>query len=235
MTVARRPASGAAALRAAADRGQATGKHAVVADDHALVRRGLVLVLEGLGVTTDMSVDSGDAVLVAAALHNPDMVIVDMSMPGGGLALIERLHREHPAASILVYSTFAEKDVALACFIAGASGYVWKAGPEGELETAIERLLSGRRYMSLAVSEQLADRLSGSPDASAAPHESLSKRELQVFEYLARGLSLAEAAASLGVSPNTVSTYRARVLRKLGVARDAELVRYAVRHGLIEA
>ena len=210
-------------------------KHAVVADDHALVRRGLVLVLEGMGVAADASVESGDAVLAAAAEHNPDLVIVDMSMPGGGLALVERLHKEHPHAAILVYSTFAEKDVALACFIAGASGYAWKAGPEGELETAIERLLSGRRYMSLAVSEQLADRLSGSADATAAPHESLSKRELQVFEYLARGLSLAEAATHLGVSPNTVSTYRARVLRKLGVTRDAELVRYAVRNGLIEA
>ncbi len=210
-------------------------KHAVVADDHPLVRRGLVLVLEGLGVTTLASVDSGDAVLAAAAQHKPDLVIVDMSMPCGGLTLVERLHRDHPNAAILVYSTFAEKDVALACFIAGASGYVWKAGPEGELETAIDRLLSGRRYMSLAVSEQLADRLSGSGDATAAPHQSLSKRELQVFEYLARGLSLAEAATNLGVSPNTVSTYRSRVLRKLGIARDAELVRYAVRHGLIEA
>ena len=193
------------------------------------------MVLEGMGVATAASVDSGDAILAAAAEHEPNLVVVDMSMPGGGLALVERLHREHPQAAILVYSTFAEKDVALACFIAGASGYVWKAGPEGELEIAIERMLSGRRYMSLAVSEQLADRLSGSTDAAAVPHESLSKRELQVFEYLARGLSLAEAAAQLGVSPNTVSTYRARVLRKLGVTRDAELVRYAVRHGLIEA
>ncbi len=225
----------ASAAPAAADHNATQGKRAVVADDHALVRRGLVLVLEGLGITTHGAVDSGDAVLVAAAEHQPDLAIVDMSMPGGGLGLIERLHREHPRTAILVYSTFAEKDVALSCFIAGASGYVWKAGPDGELETAIERLLSGRRYMSLAVSEQLADRLSGSSDASAPPHESLSKRELQVFEYLARGLSLAEAATHLNVSPNTVSTYRARVLRKLGVARDAELVRYAVRHGLIEA
>jgi DNA-binding NarL/FixJ family response regulator len=211
------------------------GKHAIVADDHPLVRRGLVLVLEGLGVTTQASVDSGDAVLAAAGEHHPDLAIVDMSMPGGGLALVERLHRDHPKTAILVYSTFAEKDVALACFIAGASGYAWKAGPEGELETAIDRLLAGRRYMSLAVSEQLADRLSGTGDAAAPPHESLSKRELQVFDYLARGLSLAEAAAHLGVSPNTVSTYRSRVLGKLGLTRDAELVRYAVRHGLIEA
>jgi DNA-binding NarL/FixJ family response regulator len=219
----------------AVDRSAVAGKHAVVADDHALVRRGLVLVLEGLGVTTEAAVESGEAVLKAAAEHKPDLAIVDMSMPGGGLALIERLHRDAPGAAILVYSTFAEKDVALACFIAGASGYVWKAGPEGELEVAIDRLLAGRRYMSMAVSEQLADRLSGATDAAAAPHESLSKRELQVFEYLARGLSLAEAATHLGVSPNTVSTYRARVLRKLGCTRDAELVRYAVRHGLIEA
>jgi DNA-binding NarL/FixJ family response regulator len=219
----------------AAGRSAVEGKRAIVADDHALVRRGLVLVLEGLGIATDAAVDSGEAMLEAATKHLPDLAIVDMSMPGGGLALIERLHRVTPGAAILVYATLAEKDVALACFIAGASGYVWKAGPEGELEQAIECLLAGRRYMCMAVSEQLADRISGATGAEAAPHESLSKRELQVLEYLAHGLSLAEAAANLGVSPNTVSTYRARVLRKLGCARDAELVRYAVRHGLIEA
>ena len=222
-------------MTAAAEPRAGTGKRAIVADDHALVRRGLVLVLEGLGVTTAASVGSGDEILAAAAEHDPDLVVVDMSMPGGGLTLIERLHHDHPRAAILVYSTFAEKDVALACFIAGATGYAWKAGPEGELETAIERLLIGRRYMSLAVSEQLADRLAGATDAAAPPHESLSNREMQVFEYLARGLSLAEAASNLGVSPNTVSTYRARVLRKLGVTRDADVVRYAVRNGLIEA
>lgn len=205
----------------------------VVADDHAVVRRGISRILA----------DAPDLQLVGEAASGPDLVtlvlgtpadvcVLDLAMPGGGLDLIGRLRELKPSLRILVFSMHPEAQYAVRCLAAGASGYLGKGGPAEEVEQAIRTVHEGRRFITEGVAELLASHvLEG---AGALPHERLSNREFDVFRRLARGEGPGEIAEELGLSPKSVSTYRARVLQKVGVTRNAELTRYALEHGLLE-
>jgi DNA-binding NarL/FixJ family response regulator len=171
---------------------------------------------------------------LAAVMEQPwDLAMVDINMPGrNGLGLIQDLKAEKPALPVLVISSHLEKDYALRALKSGAAGYVSKQSAADMLVTAVQRVLSGRRYISPALAEQLAGALAG--ESAATSHEALSNRELQVLRLIALGKSIKEISADLALSAKTVATYRSRIAEKMGLSSNVELTRYAMQRGLVD-
>lgn len=171
---------------------------------------------------------------LAAVMEQPwDLAMVDINMPGrNGLGLIQDLKVEKPALPVLVISSHLEKDYALRALKSGAAGYVSKQSAADMLVTAVQRVLSGRRYISPALAEQLAGALAG--ESAATSHEALSNRELQVLRLIALGKSIKEISADLALSAKTVATYRSRIAEKMGLSSNVELTRYAMQRGLVD-
>lgn len=206
----------------------------LVADDHDLVRKGIVHLLgeaEGIEVVAEAS--SGEATLDALErlVPPPDVCLLDVAMPGmGGIEALHEIVARHPGTSVVVVSMYDERDYGLRCIAEGASGYLTKGHPPEELVEAILTVAGGRRYLTPELAEVLADRMSaGEP---RPPHDDLSPREFEVFRRLAGGSSVTEIGRDLCISVKTVSTYRARVLTKLRLTRNAELTAYAIRNGI---
>lgn len=206
----------------------------VIADDHALLRQGLSSLLES---HDDMEVvgeaaDGPTAVNVVRETR-PDVIVLDISMPGPGmLKMLERLRLEAPDVKILMLSSHPEDQYAIRALRAGADGYLTKERTGDELATAVRHIACGRKFVSPQLAEHLANELVAGK--SRGTHEGLSDREFQVFLRLGRGLSAKETAAELSLSPKTVHTYRSRIFEKTGLKNDAEIVRYAVKNGLID-
>ena len=206
----------------------------LIVDDHAVVRRGMISLLE----EHLKEVEFGEASEARSALEavrneNWDLVIVDISMPGrNGLELIQDIKLERASLPILVISSHPEKDYALRALKLGAAGYVSKQSAADILVTAVLRVLSGRRYISSALAEQLAGAMAG--EVSATSHETLSNRELQVLRLIALGRTVKEISAELALSAKTVATYRSRIAEKMGLSSNVELTRYAMQHHLVD-
>jgi two-component system, NarL family, invasion response regulator UvrY len=205
----------------------------VIADDHPVVRRGLKEIVEA--ALRPAEVDeacSAAEVLTLVRKRKPDVVLLDISMPGrSGLEALADLRREHPKLPMVVLSVHPEDQFAVRSIKAGASGYLTKDSAPEELVDAIRTVVAGRKYLTPSVAERLAAAIES--DATRAPHETLSDREYHVLRMLAAGKTVGEVAVELSLSAKTVSTYRARTLRKMGMRTNAELTRYAVRHGLV--
>lgn len=207
--------------------------HILVADDHAIVRSGLKQIV---ATCSDLAV-SGEAthgaeVLEAARHGGHDLLLLDMNMPGvSGIDLIRRVKAARPQLPVLVLSMHNEGQVASRALRAGAAGYVTKDSEPEILVAAIRRVAAGGRFIDPALAEAMV--FAGGCDAP--PHEVLSDREFEVLQLLARGHSLNDIAACLKVSAKTVSTHKARLMQKLAVDNNAELLRYAIRYGLGEA
>lgn len=207
----------------------------LIADDHAVVRSGLarVLALEFPGVEFGHAPDS-HAVLQLAAREHFDLLILDLSLPGrGGLEVLQQVKEDHPRLPVIVFSMHPEEQYGPRVLRAGASGFLSKDASAEEIIAAVRTVLAGRKFVSSALSEQLATRL-GSPEQTR-PHEALSDRELQVLRLIADGHPVGDIASRLALSVKTVSTYRTRILEKLGLSSTAALVRYALEYGLIES
>lgn len=205
----------------------------LIADDHAIVRRGLrQIVSETHDIVVADEVGDGTEVLEKLRVGEYDAVILDISMPDGGVDLIKELKKKRPRLPILVLSVHPERQYALRALRAGAAGYLNKESAPDELIAAIRRVASGRRYVSPQLAEELASHLSAGADLP--PHERLSDREYQVFCLIASGKRGVEIATELGLSAKTVSTYRGRILEKMGMKSNAELTHYAIKHGLVE-
>lgn len=206
----------------------------LIIDDHAIVRRGMSSLLQEhfKGVKIGEAEDAKTG--LAAVMKQPwDLAMVDINMPGrNGLELIQELKVEKPALPVLVVSSHFEKDYALRALKSGAAGYVSKQSAADVLVTAVQRVLSGRRYISPALAEQLAGALAG--ESAATSHEALSNRELQVLRLIALGKSIKEISADLALSAKTVATYRSRIAEKMGLSSNVELTRYAMQHGLVD-
>jgi len=206
----------------------------LIADDHPIVRQGLRQILAG---TPDMEV-AGEAVNGQEALDQVrvggwDMLVLDMTMPGrSGFAILKELRHEQPHLPVLVLSMHAEEQFAVRVLKAGASGYLTKENAPEELVKAIRKVVSGGKYVSPGLAENLAISLDTGSDRPR--HESLSDREFQVMRLMASGKTLAEIADTLSLSAKTVSTYRTRLLEKLNLKTNAELVRYVIDNGLVE-
>ena len=205
----------------------------VIADDHPVVRRGLRAIVEDALLPADVH-EAGNAaeLLTLVRKRDPDVVLLDIAMPGrSGLEALKELRREHPKIPMLVLSIHSADEFAVRSIKAGASGYLTKDSAPEELIDAIRTVVAGRRYLTPSVAERLASAVES--DVKGAPHEMLSDREFHVLRMLAVGKTNGEVAGELALSAKTISTYRTRTLRKMGMRTNAELAQYAVRHGLV--
>ena len=206
----------------------------LIVDDHIVVRRGLRDILSSGFPSATFSEARNAAEMLEKARQQPwSAIIMDITMPGrNGLDALRDLKLIQPSVPVLILSMHDEDQYAVRALKAGASGYVTKDKAAEELVAAVTRVLEGRKYVSASLAERLAGELI-SP-GNRPPHEQLSERELQVLCALARAHTIKEIAAELSLSVKTVSTYHVRLLAKMGMTRDAELVRYALQHRLVE-
>jgi DNA-binding NarL/FixJ family response regulator len=205
----------------------------LLVDDHAIARNGVRLML-GTAGDIDVAGEAADAQQALALLRQEafDVALLDITMPGmNGLDLLRHLHTDYPGMAVLMLSTYAEEIYAVRALKQGAAGYLTKDAPTAVLVDAVRRAAGGRKYVSPSLVEKLASLVSG--DVAAAGHEALSNRELEVFKLIALGEPLVQIGEKLHLSPNTVTTYRARILDKMGMSSNAELTRYALEHGII--
>jgi DNA-binding NarL/FixJ family response regulator len=204
-----------------------------IADDHPIVRQGLRRIVEAdAGLV--ISGEAGDAESLLAALEAAatDLVLLDVSMPGGPfLETLRALRERYPTVRVLVLSVHPEDQWAIRALRAGASGYLTKDHSPNQLLEAIRRVYRGGKYVSPTLAEQLASQLDGAGERPL--HELLSDREFEVMRRLGSGLTVTQIASELSLSAKTVSTYRTRILEKMAVTTNADLVRYASRYGLI--
>jgi DNA-binding NarL/FixJ family response regulator len=209
---------------------------AVIADDHAIVREGLRRLLESEG-DIEVLAEAGDGreVLEAVAKHQPEVVILDITMPKlGGLETLERLRAQHPSVKVILLSVHGDPPFIQAAVSLGADGYVLKSGRVAEVLSAVRAVVKGGSYFSPPVAKEIVQQLRTPGRNAAEPFSVLSSREREVLQLIAEGLSAKEIAADLGISTKTVEAHRTSVMRKLGARKATELVRYALRHGLIE-
>jgi two-component system invasion response regulator UvrY len=206
----------------------------LIADDHAVVRQGLRRILNDipeLGVVAEA--DDGQSALNLVRSEPWDVLVLDLSMPGrGGLDILKDVRRERPETRVLVLSMHPEDQFAVRMLKAGAAGYLTKETAPSELVAAVRKVMSGGKYVSASLAEKLAfdvDR-----DNDRPRHEKLSDREFQVMRRLAAGLTVQQIAEELMLSPKTISTYRARVLEKLELKSNAELIHYAIQNQLVD-
>ena len=205
----------------------------LIVDDHAVVRRGLrgLLSDEFQGAVFGEAADAAQA-LNQLRLAKWDIALLDLMLPGkSGLDLLKELKAEWPRLPVLVLSGHPEDQFAVRVLKAGAGGYMTKESAPEELAKAIRKILAGGRYVSAALAETLA--LGVKQDLTRTPHETLSDREYEVMSHIAAGKTVTEIADELSLSAKTISTYRTRVLQKLGVKNSAKIVQYAIRNGLV--
>ena len=206
----------------------------LIADDHPVVRHGLkqILALDP-ELTVVGEAKNGNEALDLARKVEWDVAILDYSMPGkSGLELVKDIKREHPTRPVLVLSMHPEDLHATRILKAGGAGYVNKESASEELTAAIRKVVGGGKYVSPTLAERLAYELT--PGTQKPLHETLSDREYRVMWLLASGKQINQIAQEMFLSPNTVSTYRARILKKLNLANNAQLVHYAVKHQLVQ-
>jgi two-component system invasion response regulator UvrY len=205
----------------------------LIADDHRVVREGLKQIIEK---NREMSVveeaSDGQEVLAKLRKTSVDVVLFDLSMPGpSGLDTLKQIHSRYPNLAVLVLSQHPEEKFAIRAFRAGASGYLTKENAASELLAAIRKVAVGRKWMSESVAEQLADSLNHDP--SRPPHETLSDREFEILCQFGSGKTVSEIARELSLSVKTISTYRSRILEKMGLTKTSELMLYAIQQALI--
>ena len=206
----------------------------LIADDHSIVREGLKQYVKTLDEVKliDEAVDGNDA-WTKIKDGKYDLVILDVSMPGmSGLDILQKIKEGHLKTRVLILSVYPQEQFALRAFKMGAAGYLSKDSAFEELILAIRKITSGGRYIASAFAEKLA--FNGYDSDSRKLHEKLSEREFQVMIMLAKGKSVMEIAKEIFISDKTVSTYRTRILEKMGMKKNAELTIYAIRNNLIE-
>lgn len=200
----------------------------LIADDHAIVRKGLVQILyEEFPTASVTEVANSNEVMDEVRKHIWDVILLDISMPGrNGIETLKQIRTEGIKAPILMLSMHPEEQYAVRVLKAGASGFLNKESATDELLAAVRKVLSGKKYISAAVAEKLAETVGGEREKSA--HELLSDREMQVLQLIASGKTVSEIGDELSLSVNTISTYRTRLLEKLNLNNNAELTRYAI-------
>jgi len=208
----------------------------LVADDHGIVREGLRRLLEA---EDDLQVvgeaRDGREVLQQVEELKPEIVVLDISMPRlGGLETLERLRSNHPDVKVILLSVHGDAPFIQSAISLGADGYVLKNGRAAEIVTAIRAVTRGGSYFSPVVAREIVEQLRTPQGRIQEPFSVLSTREREVLHLIAEGMSAKEVASELSISTKTVEAHRTSLMRKLGVRKATELVRYALRHGLIE-
>jgi DNA-binding NarL/FixJ family response regulator len=205
----------------------------LIADDHGVVRLGLrhiIATQPGWRITAEAS--TADDILPLLRREVADVVILDITFGGrSGIDVLGNILSEFPVVPVLMLSMHDEKQYAIRCLRAGASGYIQKDAPFSELIAAIERVASGHTWVSSAVAELLAEDVRQA--RGGLPHERITTREFEVFRLIAAGRTVREIAEALHLSASTVSTYRSRIFGKTGFRSTADLIAYAIRNGLV--
>ena len=206
----------------------------LIVDDHEVVRAGIRRVFdEQPGAALFGEAGNASEALRQVREQEWDAVVLDISLGGrSGLDVLKELHQLHPKLPVLILSMHSEEQYARRAFKAGAAGYITKDSPRTELVSAINKVLRGGRYVSPALAEKLVVSLGRGTEE--APHESLSPREFEVLRLIASGKTVGEIADLLALSDKTISTYRARLLEKMGMRTNAELTYYAIQNRLVE-
>jgi DNA-binding NarL/FixJ family response regulator len=206
----------------------------LLVDDHAIARNGVRLMLGTVGdIRVDGEAGNAGEALELVATQAFDVALVDITMPGkNGLELLKQLRAAYPRMAVLMLSTYSEEIYAVRALRLGAAGYLTKDAPTATLVTAVRKAAAGGKHVSPALLEKLASMIGGGGGGSGS-HEALSDRELEVFKLIAAGEPLVRIGELLHLSPNTVTTYRARILEKMDMSSNAELTRYALEHGMI--
>jgi two-component system invasion response regulator UvrY len=206
----------------------------IIADDHPIVRAGMKQIIsEASDLMVADEAGDGHKLLSKVREENFDVVILDITMPHmDGLDVLKQLKIEKPKLPVIVLSIHPEDQYALRVLKAGASGYVTKASAPDELINAIRKVCGGGKYISPSIAEKLAFQLDA--EFEGLPHEALSDREYQVLCMLASGKTATDIADELALSVKTVSTYRARILEKMDMRNNAELIHYAIQNKLVD-
>ncbi|SRR6266446_201359 len=215
--------------------GEASMKRALIVDDHAVVRNGLKKILE----EQPGEIEFGEASTAHEAIELVreqawDIVILDISLGGGrnGLEALKVLKQIRPRLRVLILTMHSEEQYARRSFRSGAAGYITKDSPRAELVLAVNKVIAGGKYVSPSLAEKLVTYIER--DTDQPPHETLSDREFQVMRLIASGKTVSEIAELLSLSDKTISTYRARILEKMGMKTSAELTHYAIRNELVD-
>jgi two-component system invasion response regulator UvrY len=206
----------------------------LVADDHPIVRQGLK---QTIADTNDMVISgeasNGQEVIDLVKNNEFNVVLLDIKMPGiGGMEVLQQLRSIKPALPVLILSVYPEEQYGVRVIKSGAAGYIRKDREPAELLTAIRTVASGKRYISPELAQKLADNIIDTK--SQTTYQALSDREFSVLRRIVSGKEKKTIAAELSLSPQSVSTYRSRLLKKLGLNTDADLVRYAIDNHLLE-
>jgi DNA-binding NarL/FixJ family response regulator len=206
----------------------------LVVDDHALIRKGLKLLLEEspeFSITGEA--ESGAEAIKLMREQRFDLVLLDISLPDKhGMDILRQIKAEDPKMKVIVLSMYPEDQYGVRALKAGAMGYINKQSAPGKLVSAIQQVLSGKKYISPVLAEQMLNNLIG--ESQELLHHTLSNREYQTLCLMASGKSLTEISEIIMLSPKTVSVYRARMLEKMGFKNNAEAVHYAILHHLVE-
>src|SRR5216117_1909057 len=206
----------------------------LIADDHAIVRAGLKqFIADQADMEVSAEASSGAEAIAAVRANDFDVVLLDIMMPDkNGIDTLKTLIHVKPELPVLILSMYSEDLYAVNLLRAGAAGYVNKEAASAQLVAAIRTVVRGRKYVSPALEQILADSVSG--DVPRPLHGELSQREFQIFCKLAAGLAVSKIADELNLSVKTVSTYRTRILEKMAMKSNADLTYYAIKNGLIE-
>lgn len=206
----------------------------LIGDDHAVIRKGLrQILLERYPSAIIEEANDAEGLISKAIAGKFDVIISDLSMPGrSGLDVLSYIKQNFPDLPVLILSSYPEDQYAIRTLKAGASGYLSKETAPEELVKAVERVLQGRKYISSSIAEKMAENLEQGGERKTG-YESLSDREFDVFKLIAAGKPVSEIAEKLSLSVTTVSTYRARILVKMGMKTNAEITMYCLQNNLI--
>ncbi len=206
----------------------------LIADDHTLVRKGFRQILLDTKKFKDIDeAKDGKETISKVSAHHYDVVLLDISFPGrSGIDTLKQLKDLKPRLPVLILSMYPEEQYAVRALKAGASGYLTKETAPDELMEAIRKVAKGGKYITASLAEKLASEI-GEP-SGRAPHEALSDREYQVMCLIASGMRVKDIAESLNLSVKTISTHRARIMRKMNMKNNANLTHYAIKHGLVD-
>jgi DNA-binding NarL/FixJ family response regulator len=201
-------------------------KKAIIADDHVIIRKGIIHILGGCSELCEIDeADDGQDLLEKTRKKHYDLILLDISMPGrNGIEVLKQLRIEHPKIPVIILSIHSEEQYAIRAIKSGAAGYLTKEILPDKLVHAVETVLSGRKYITSSIAEQLANQFD--EDMAKAPHERLTDREYEVLCKLASGVTITGIAQELYLSVKTISTYRHRILQKMNLKNNAELIKY---------
>lgn len=204
----------------------------LIVDDHAIVRRGLHTIFEGItGFKVVADTESGQKALELADTMDLDVVILDISMAGrDGLDVLQELKLRHPSLGIVIFSMHEEEQYAIRCFKYGANAYISKQNPPADLISAVHAVAKGKNYVTPSIAAQMASLIQDAVPTSL--HEKLTTKEFRIMVKIGSGMSLAKIAEELFLSPKTVSAYKTKILKKMGMKNSASLIRYVLKESL---